>query len=253
MKQTRWAWTAMLLAAACGTTSGATDSDAGPDGLVAIDIQKPDVAKDGTVTAEDAQTDTSGAADTGTDSAAPDSAASDASLGDATSLDGSGDSESNPDTQADVAALTCGDGLCTAPETNATCSADCAPAVCGNGWCQKPESGVTCEVDCSPTAVAQVACMKTTCATAVQNCLANKGCAKTLGPALQCIAQTGADADFCQTALLLDALGKPLTAAACNFVACAASPGAPVCGDNACQAAESQKTCPYDCSGPWTP
>ncbi len=221
--------------AACGTTANG-------GGGTAVNDAVADVAADVADTAVDIAHDTTPAdsepTDSATDAAAPDVAP-----------DNGQPDIGKPDSGPK---LTCGDGLCTTPETTASCPNDCLKPVCGDGFCQKPESGVSCALDCAPKALAELACMKKLCPSAVATCTADLACAGVLGNALACASNANGDADqldFCAQNLTSNVKSKSLAATACGFLTCAGTTTAALCGDGLCQSTESSASCPYDCLG----
>jgi len=141
---------------------------------------------------------------------------------------------------------TCGDKVCTAPETCGACPVDCGPC-CGNQTCDKDEgeSCATCPADCGGTCCGNTLCepaLGETC----QNCVADCGsccpngtCDEAAGETCQtCAADCGS---CCGNTLCEALLGE-------DCKTCATDCG-PCCGNGKCEGTlgEDCKTCAKDC------
>lgn len=113
------------------------------------------------------------------------------------------------------AALTCGDGICSASvsETCTTCPADCGvcPPVCGDGTCEAPEDETSCPADCAVVGNACLECIDAdadlgparaelcdaTCQ-AIMDCYIATDCFSQGASYAECFCGVGVDAPTCE-------------------------------------------------------
>ena len=105
----------------------------------------------------------------------------------------------------------CGDNICAGTESEASCPADCKPAaICGDKICGATETALNCSSDCLDS-------------------------------------QCAGSAYFCKTQDSCISRGSYWCGTRCEINPCAG--GGVTCGNGRCEAVESGKTCPSDCSG----
>lgn len=141
------------------------------------------------------------------------------------------------ETSACPAPAQCGNSRCEAGETPVTCAPDCQTSTCNrNGVCDAGETVALCEVDCAPKEVS--VCGDRICS----------GTESTASCATDCLDQQCAGSPyFCKTQDSCIARGSYWCNGRCEINTCAG--GGATCGNGRCEAVESGKTCPSDCSG----
>lgn len=158
--------------------------------------------------------------------------------------------ETNASCPADckAAGAVCGNGTCEAGETNASCPQDCkstSTAVCGNGTCDSGESAATCLFDCDAATKAEIACAQQKCASQWSACSSDEKCFAAIICATGC-GESDSCLQGCLTAAGGVALSKITSLQSCAGEACANVSG-PVCGNESCEAGETNANCPSDC------